>query len=55
MDALIDAMVAVQEKGAEGIVKESKADIKLTIRQVIAEGDMVAVHTQRARSKPSEG
>jgi predicted SnoaL-like aldol condensation-catalyzing enzyme len=52
---LIDAMIAVQKQGAEGILKGSKADFKLTIRQVLAEGDLVAVHTQISSSKPSEG
>lgn len=55
MDALTDAMIAVQKQGSQGIIKGSKADFKLVIRQVLAEGDMVAVHTQIASSKPSEG
>ena len=55
MNELTDAMIAVQKQGAEGISKGSKADFKLTIRQVIADGDMVAVHTQVAGSKPSDG
>ena len=55
INELIDAIIAVQKQGAEGISKGSKADFKLTIRQVIADGDMVAVHTQVASSKPSEG
>jgi predicted SnoaL-like aldol condensation-catalyzing enzyme len=55
MDALIDAMVAVQKEGAEGILKGSKADFKLIIRQVLADRDLVAVHTQLSSSKPSEG
>ena len=55
MDALTDAMIAVQKQGAEGILKGSKADFKLIIRQVLADGDLVAVHTQISSSKPSEG
>ena len=55
MDALTDAMIAVQKQGAEGIIKGSKADFKLVIRQVLADGDLVAVHTQISSSKPSEG
>jgi predicted SnoaL-like aldol condensation-catalyzing enzyme len=55
MDALIDAMVAVQKEGAEGILEGSKADFKLVIRQVLADNDLVAVHTQISSSTPSEG
>ena len=55
MDALTDAMIAVQKQGAEGILKGSKADFKFIIRQVLADGDLVAVHTQICSSKPSEG
>jgi predicted SnoaL-like aldol condensation-catalyzing enzyme len=55
MNELTDAMIAVQKQAAEGIIKGSIADFKLIIRQVIAEGDMVAVHTQISSSKPSEG
>ena len=55
MNELTDAMIAVQKQGAEGIMKGSKADFKLTIRQVIADGDMVAVHTQISGSNPSDG
>jgi predicted SnoaL-like aldol condensation-catalyzing enzyme len=55
MEELTDAMIAVQKQAADGIIKGSKADFKLTIRQVIADGDVVAVHTQVAGSKPSEG
>ena len=55
MDALIDAMIAVQKQGSEGILKGSKADFKLVIRQVLADGDLVAVHTQISGAKPSEG
>ena len=55
MEALIDAMIAVQKQGSEGIIKGSHADFKLTVRQVLAEGDMVAVHTQLSSSKPSDG
>jgi predicted SnoaL-like aldol condensation-catalyzing enzyme len=52
---LIDAMIAVQKQGSEGIIKGSKADFKLSIRLVLADGDFVAVHTQLAGSNPSEG
>jgi len=55
MDALTDAMVAVQKQGSSGILKGSQADFKLVIRQVLADGDLVAVHTQIEGSKPSEG
>jgi predicted SnoaL-like aldol condensation-catalyzing enzyme len=55
MDALTDAMIAVQKQGAEGILKGSKADFKFIIRQVLADGDIVAAHTQISSSKPSEG
>jgi predicted SnoaL-like aldol condensation-catalyzing enzyme len=55
MNELIDAMIAVQKKSSEGIIKGSKADFKLIIRQVLADGDLVAVHTQVASSKPSDG
>ncbi|MDD1721283.1 MAG: nuclear transport factor 2 family protein [Euryarchaeota archaeon] len=55
MDALTDAMIEVQKQGAEGIVKGSTADFKLIVRHVLAEGDLVAVHTQLSSQKPSEG
>jgi predicted SnoaL-like aldol condensation-catalyzing enzyme len=55
MDALTDAMIAVQKQGALGILKGSKADFKLNIRQVLADGDLFAVHTQLSSSRPSEG
>jgi predicted SnoaL-like aldol condensation-catalyzing enzyme len=55
MKELIDGMIAVQKQGSEGIMKGSKADFKLTIRQVLADGDVVAVHTQLASSNPSDG
>lgn len=55
MNELTDAMVKVQKKGAEGISKGSKADFKLVIRQVLSEGDMVAVYSQLVSSKLSEG
>ena len=55
MNNLIDAMIAVQKQGSEVIIKGSKADFKLTIRQVLADGDMVAVHTKVAGSKPNDG
>lgn len=55
LNELIDAMIAVQKQGSEGIIKGSKADFKLIIRQVLADGDIVAVHTQVAGSRPSDG
>ena len=55
MNELINAMIAVQKQGSEGIMKGSKADFGLNIRQVLAEGDMVAVHTTVASSNPKEG
>ena len=55
MDALTDAMIAVQKQGAGGILEGSKADFKFIIRQILADGDLVAVHTQISSSKPSEG
>jgi predicted SnoaL-like aldol condensation-catalyzing enzyme len=55
MDALTDAMIAVQKQGSAGIVKGSTADFKLSIRQVLAEGDLVAVHTTLSSSNPSAG
>jgi len=55
MNELTDAMIAVQKQSAEGIIKGSKADFKLIIRQVLADGDVVAVHTQISNSKPSDG
>lgn len=55
MDALIDAMIAVQKQGAEGIIKGSTADFRLSVRNVLADGDLVAVHTTLSSSKPSDG
>ena len=55
MEALTDAMIAVQKQGSQGILKGSKADFKFIIKQVLADGDLVAVHTQISSSKPSEG
>ncbi len=55
INELIDAMIAVQKQGSDGIMKGSKAYFKLTIRQVIADGDLVAVHTQLGSSNPSDG
>lgn len=55
MNELIDAMITVQKEGSEGIIKGSKADFKLTIRQVLADGDIVAVYTQISGSNPSDG
>jgi predicted SnoaL-like aldol condensation-catalyzing enzyme len=47
MEALTDAMIAVQKQAAQGIMKGSTANFKLIIRQVLADGDLVAVHSQR--------
>ncbi len=55
MNALTDAMIAVQKQGSGGIVKGSTVDFKLAIKQVLAEGDMVAVHTTLASSNPGAG
>ncbi len=55
VEALIDAMIAVQKKGAKAIVEGPKADFKLIIRHVLAHEDLVAVHTQLSSSRPSEG
>ncbi len=55
INALIDAMIAVQKRGPEGIVKGSAADFKLMIKNVLADGDLVAVHTYLSSSNPSDG
>ena len=55
VDALTDAMIAVQKQGSQGIIKGSTADFKLIIRQVLADDDLVAVHTQISGSNPSAG
>ena len=55
MEELTDAMIAVQKQAANGIIKGSRADFKLVIRQVLADGDVVAVHTQISSSKPGDG
>ncbi|MGZ4940251.1 MAG: nuclear transport factor 2 family protein [Halobacteriota archaeon] len=55
MDALTDAMITVQKEGAQGIIKGSTADFKLIIRNVLADGDLVAVHTQLSSPRPSDG
>jgi predicted SnoaL-like aldol condensation-catalyzing enzyme len=55
MKELIDAMIAVQKQGAEGILKGSKADFKLIIKKVLADGDVVAVHTLVAGSNLKDG
>jgi predicted SnoaL-like aldol condensation-catalyzing enzyme len=52
---LIDAMIAVQKQGSQGIISGSTADFKLVIRHILAEGDVVAVHTQISGSNPSSG
>jgi hypothetical protein len=55
MNALTDAMIAVQKQGSAGIIKGSTADFKLSIRQVLAEGDLVAVYTTLSSTNTSEG
>ncbi len=55
MNALTDAMIAVQKQGSGGIVKGSTADFRLSIQHVLAEGDVVAVHTNLSSSNPSAG
>jgi predicted SnoaL-like aldol condensation-catalyzing enzyme len=55
MKELINAMITVQKQGSEGIMKRSKADFKLAIKQVLAEADLVAVHTTLASSNPDGG
>jgi predicted SnoaL-like aldol condensation-catalyzing enzyme len=55
MNELTYAMIAVQKQTPEGILKESKANFKLSIKQVIVEGDMIDVYAQMASLKPSEG
>jgi uncharacterized protein YndB with AHSA1/START domain/predicted SnoaL-like aldol condensation-catalyzing enzyme len=52
MEALTDAMLAVQKEGPPG---GQESDFGLTIRHVLEDGDMVAVHTQLAGSNPKEG
>ena len=53
MEALTDAMVAVQKTGAEGIIKGSTAEFALTVRHVLAERDFVAVHTPLSSVDPA--
>jgi predicted SnoaL-like aldol condensation-catalyzing enzyme len=55
MDELTDAMIAVQKQGPAGIIKGSTADFKLLVRNVLADGDLVAVHTTLASSNPGDG
>ena len=55
MKELIETMIEVQRQGAQGIRQGSMADFKLIIRHVLAEGDLVAVHTQISASNPSSG
>ena len=55
IEELTDAMIAVQKQGSGGIIKGSEADFKLFIKQVLGDGDLVAVHTQISSSKPNEG
>lgn len=55
MNELTDAMIAVQKQGSQGIIKGSTADFRLIIRLVLAEGDIVAVHTQISGTNPSSG
>jgi uncharacterized protein YndB with AHSA1/START domain/predicted SnoaL-like aldol condensation-catalyzing enzyme len=52
MEALTDAMLAVQKGGPPG---GSKSSFELTIRHVLADGDLVAVHTELSSSNPDEG
>ncbi len=55
INALIDAMIAVQKRGPEGIVKGSAADFNLMIKNVLADNDLVAVYTSLSSSNPSDG
>ena len=55
MNELTDAMIAVQKQGSGGIVKGSTADFKLAVKHVMADGDLVAVHTQLSSPNPSAG
>ena len=55
MKELIDAMIAVQKQGTQGIIQGSTPDFNLIIRQVLADGDLVAVHTQISGSNPNAG
>ena len=55
MKELIETMIAVQKQGAQGIIKGSTADFRLIVRQVLADGDLVAVHTQISDSNPTAG
>ncbi len=55
INALIDAMIAVQKRGPEGVVKGSAADFTLVVRHVLADGDLVAVHTTLSSANPREG
>jgi|SRR5665647_1275797 len=48
MNELTDVMIAVQKQASEGILEWSKADFKLIINQVMAEGDTVVAYTQIA-------
>jgi uncharacterized protein YndB with AHSA1/START domain/predicted SnoaL-like aldol condensation-catalyzing enzyme len=52
MEALTDAMIAVQADSASG---DEGSDLGLKIRHVLADGDMVAVHTDISSSNPREG
>ena len=55
IDALTDAIIAVQKQGSGGIVKGSTGDFKNSILRVLAEGDLVAAHTLLSSSNPSAG
>ena len=55
MNALTDAMIAVQTQGSAGIVKGSTAVFKLAIQHVLAEGELVTVHTTLASSNANAG
>jgi predicted SnoaL-like aldol condensation-catalyzing enzyme len=52
MDALTDAMIAANRE-----MRTKYPDAELTIRHTLADGDLVAVHTQLLNSKhePSQG
>src|SRR5512142_1840565 len=43
MNELIEAMIEVQKQGSQGIIQGSTADFRLAIKQVLAEGDTVAL------------
>ncbi len=55
INVLLDAMIAVQKQGPDGIVQGSAANFTLTVRNVLADGDFVAVHTTLSSSNPRDG